>query len=185
MAQCLWACKSGLPGWTILEPRYKDLHEFFVKFLGVKTLTLELVHSELDRLGSSSDTTRDQVEPILWTLNSFISAGGHTPDAKTLLDRQIFPVRYPDGHVRLEKASAEFAIVDRRPLGDIFKHKVKTLDLDLDQVRRLGPTLSWLGLGARYLSEAVREVSQVQGDDKELLSSPERSIKHRAHALYR
>ncbi|KAJ4190313.1 hypothetical protein NW755_005455 [Fusarium falciforme] len=185
VARCLWASESELPGWAILEPHYKDLYKFFVNFLGVKTLSVELVYSELDRLGSFSNTTRDQVEPNIWILNSYISAGSQPPDPKTLLGRRILPVRYPDGHIQLEKATTEFAIVDRTHLGDVFKPMAKTLDFDLDQVRRLGPTLIWLGLGARYLSEAVRELSRVQGASKEPLSTPARSIKPRAHALYR
>lgn len=185
VAKCLWASESDLSGWAILEPHYKNLHSFFVKFLGVKTLSLELVYSELDRLGSSSDTNRDQVEPNIWILNAYISEGALPTDANMLLGRRIFPVRYPDGHVQLEKATTEFAIVDRIQLGDIFKPLAKTLDFDLDQVRRLGPTLSWLGLRTKYLSEAVREASRVQGASKEPLSAPARSIRPRAHALYR
>ncbi|KAI8721773.1 hypothetical protein NCS52_00319800 [Fusarium sp. LHS14.1] len=185
VSKCLWASETELSGWAILEPHYKDLYKFFVKFLGVKTLSLDLVYGELDRLGSSSDTTRDQVEPNFWILNSYISDGALPSDTNMLLCRRIFPVRYPDGHVQLEKATTEWAIVDRMQLGDIFKPLAKTLDFDLDQVRRLSPTLSWLGLGARYLSEAVREVSRVQGASKEPLSTTARSIKPRAHALYR
>ncbi|RSL61952.1 hypothetical protein CEP54_005994 [Fusarium duplospermum] len=185
VAECLWASEIDLPGWAILEPYYEDLENFFVEFLGVKTLSLELVYRELNRLGSSSDTAREEIEPNIWSLNSFLSAGVQPPDAKTLLDRRIFPVRYPDGHVRLEKATVEFAIVDREQLGDIFKPRAKTLDFDLDEVRMLEPTLTWLGLGERCLSEAVQEVSRVQGPSKEPLSTPERSIKPRAHALYR
>lgn len=185
MSKCLWASETELSGWAILEPHYKDLHKFFVKFLGVKTLSLELVYGELDRLGSSSDATRDQVEPNIWILNSYILEGALPPDPSILLGRRIFPVRYPDGHVQLEKATTEFAIVDRTQLGDIFRPIAKTLDFDLDQVRRLEPTLIWLGLGTRYLSEAVREVSLVQGASKEPLSTTARSIKPRAHALYR
>ncbi|UPK97203.1 hypothetical protein LCI18_008138 [Fusarium solani-melongenae] len=185
VAECLWASKSDFTGWAILEPHYKDLHKFFVEFLGVKVLSLELVYKELDLLGSSSDTTRDQVEPNIWLLNSFLSAKAQPLDAKTLLTRRIFPVRYPDGHVQLEKATVEFAIVNRAQLGHIFKPMTKTLDFDLDQVRRLRPTLSWLGLGTRYISEAIWEVSRVQGASKEPLSNPARGIKPRAHALYR
>ncbi|RSL92134.1 hypothetical protein CDV31_015293 [Fusarium ambrosium] len=185
VAECLWASEIDLPGWAIVEPHYQDLENFFVEFLGVKTLSLELVYNELDRLGSSSDTTREEIEPTIWSLNSYLSAGVQPPDAKKLLDRRIFPVRYPDGHVQLEKATVEFAIVDREQLGDIFKPRAKTLDFDLDQVRMLEPTLTWLGLGERYLSEAVQEVSRVQSPSKEPLSTPERSIKPRAHALYR
>lgn len=170
---------------VVLEPYYKDLYKFFVKFLGVQTLSLELVYNELDLLGSSSDTTRDQVEPNIWILNWFISTETQLPDAEKLLKRKIFPVRYPDGHVRLEKATTEFVIVDRVQLGDIFKPMAKTLDFNLDQVRRLGPTLSWLGFGTRYLSEVVEEVSRVQGASKEPLSTPLRCIKPKAHALYR
>ncbi|KAM0421093.1 hypothetical protein ACHAPT_011164 [Fusarium lateritium] len=183
--QCMWGNEGELPGLTTLESHYKDLQDFFVDFLGVKDLSLELVYRELDRLGSSLDATRDQIEPYIWILNSYISAGSQPQDATTLLDRRIFPVRYPDGHVELGKAEVEFAIVDRAQLGEMFKPLVKTLDFDLDQVRRLGPTLNWLGLEARYLSEAVREISRVEGPSNEPLSAPERSIKPRAHALYR
>ncbi|KAL2690097.1 hypothetical protein Neosp_004165 [[Neocosmospora] mangrovei] len=185
VAECLWASKWDLPRWAILEPIYKDLRDFFVNFLGVKTLSLQLVYNELDYLGSSSYTTRAQIEPNIWLLNSYLSAGSQPSDAKMLLDRKIFPVRYPDGHVQLETAMVEFAIVDRAQLGDIFKPRAKTLNFDLDQVRMLEPTLRWLGLRERYLSEVVREVSRVQGASKEPLSTPERSFKPRAHALYR
>ncbi|RSL50813.1 hypothetical protein CEP53_008668 [Fusarium sp. AF-6] len=185
VSKCLWASENELPGWAIIKPYYKGLYKFFVEFLGVKTLTLELVYGELDRLGSNPDTTRDQIEPNIWILNSYISEGFLPPNANMLLGKRIFPVRYPDGHVQLEKAMMEFAVVDRAQLGDIFKAMAKTLDFDLDQIRRLGPTLMWLGLGTRYLSEAVREVSRVQGASKEPLSTPARSIEPRAHALYR
>ncbi|RSL98875.1 hypothetical protein CEP52_010095 [Fusarium oligoseptatum] len=185
VSKCLWASENELPGWAIIKPYYKGLYKFFVEFLGVKTLTLELVYGELDRLGSNPDTTRDQIEPNIWILNSYISEGFLPPNANMLLGKRIFPVRYPDGHVQLEKATMEFAVVDRAQLGDIFKAMAKTLDFDLDQIRRLGPTLMWLGLGTRYLSEAVREVSRVQGASKEPLSTPARSIEPRAHALYR
>ncbi|RTE73601.1 hypothetical protein BHE90_011964 [Fusarium euwallaceae] len=185
VSKCLWASENELPGWAIIKPYYKSLYKFFVEFLGVKTLTLELVYGELDRLGSSSDTTREQIEPNIWILNSYIAEGFLPPDANMLLGKRIFPVRYPDGHVQLEKATMEFAVVDRAQLGDIFKPMARTLDFDLDQVRRLGPTMSWLGLGTRYLSEAVQEVSRVQGASKEPLSTPARSIKPRAHAFYR
>ncbi|KAM0556994.1 hypothetical protein ACHAPJ_005673 [Fusarium lateritium] len=184
-SQCLWSNETEMHGWAILESHYTDLRGFFVEFLGVKTLSLELVYNELVQLGSSSDTTVDQVKSNIWTLNSFIAIPSKHPDADKLLKSKILPVKYPQGPETLCDFTADFVIVDRRHLGSLFEHRVPTLGFTFDEVRQLEPTISWLGLGTRFLSRRVTESSRVEGASKEPLSSRKRRIAPKAQALYR
>ncbi|KAJ3536592.1 hypothetical protein NM208_g6651 [Fusarium decemcellulare] len=185
ISECLWSSETEIYGLTTLEPHYEALYDFFVNFLGVKTLDLGLIYDELVRLGSSSEATREEIERHIWILNSFIPAAAQLPDARKLLGSKILPVRYPDGEVKLESPGIEFIVVDRASLGDIFKPLVKTLDFNLEQVRKLEPTLKWLGLETRYLSDVFWEDSRVESPSKQPLSSPRRRISPKAHALYR
>ncbi|KAF5006291.1 hypothetical protein FDECE_7322 [Fusarium decemcellulare] len=185
ISECLWSSETEIHGLTTLEPRYEALYNFFVNFLGVKTLDLGLIYDELVRLGSSSEATREEIERHIWILNSFIPATAQLPDARKLLKSNVLPVRYPGGEVKLESPETEFVVVDRASLGDIFKPLVKTLDFNLEQVRKLGPTLKWLGLETRYLSDVFWEDSRVESPSKQPLSSPRRRISPKAHALYR
>ncbi|KAJ4254455.1 hypothetical protein NW762_010053 [Fusarium torreyae] len=184
-SQCLWSSETEMHGWAILESHYTDLRGFFVDFLGVKTLSLELVYNELLQLGSASDTTVDQVKANIWTLNSFIAIPSKRPDVDRLLNSKILPVKHPQGHETLCDFTADFVIVDRMHLGSLFKNRVPTLGFTFDEVRRLESTISWLGLATRFLSRRVTESSRVEGAGKKPLSSRNRRIAPKAHALYR
>ncbi|KAF9762845.1 hypothetical protein IL306_003313 [Fusarium sp. DS 682] len=82
-------------GWAVLESSYKDLRDFFVDFLGVKTLTLPLVYNELLQLGSSKNATVEQVKANIWALNDLLPVSSERPDVSKLLSSKILPVKYP------------------------------------------------------------------------------------------
>lgn len=116
---------------TLVE-HYADLERFFVEFLGVKTLTLEMIHDELIRLGSSpTATVADTVDKII-AMNSYMI----DMDPATYLNRdkmikaKVLPIRHPDGSIELASAESDFFIVDRTHLGAIFAARIQALDFD-------------------------------------------------------
>jgi hypothetical protein len=163
---------------------YANLEDFFLD-LGVPTLDLQMVYSELKDMGISNNATVPEVLKAIWTFNSFIRDKSGLPDPEPILNGRLFPVRYPDGQIKLCSATTDFAIVDRKPLAAAFRDKAKFLDFTLDDVQKLRPFLHWVGLASRYLSASVREVSALDGNVKEPISSTVRDIKKKAHALFR
>ncbi|OCK73843.1 hypothetical protein K432DRAFT_364328 [Lepidopterella palustris CBS 459.81] len=182
---CLWSSATQIRGKITISDHYASMKTFFVDFLGIATLSLRMVYDELKEMGASDRTTVTEVKETLWAFNSFLSAEKELPKPEPILNGRLFPVRYPDGHTELRSAETPFAIVDRKPLGDAFRGKAKLLDFTLDEVRRLKPFLQWARLEPSYLSTAVKEVSALEGDGQVPISSPERDIRKKAHALFR
>lgn len=186
VSECLWSSATQIRGRVALNDLYPDLEGFFVGFLGVQELTLDMAYDELKEMGarvpSPSITT---IKETIWALNSLLSSAERMPDAVPVFERTIFPVRYPNGSVKLQSGHTLFAIADRKVLSDIFTPRAKTLDFTLDEVRRLQPFLSWLDLESRYLSSSVREISTVAGGRMNKLQNPDREIKQKAEGLYR
>ncbi|KAF4449063.1 hypothetical protein F53441_7607 [Fusarium austroafricanum] len=184
-SQCLWSSETDIHGWTILQRCYGDLHDFFVDFLKVKTLDLQLVYDELLYLGSLPKPTVKQVKANIWALNDLLPSSSERPDVSKLLSTNILPVNHPQEGETLCNSETDFVIVDRMHLGSLFKHKVPTLSFNFDEVRRLAPTIAWLGLETRLLSNRVKEYSTIKGSSIVPLNSPKWEIRSKAHALYR
>ncbi|KAJ4122741.1 hypothetical protein NW768_010183 [Fusarium equiseti] len=186
VGECLWSSATQIRGRVALNDLYPDLEEFFVGFLGVQELTLDMAYDELKEMG-----TRVPSPPIaavkenIWALNSLLSSADRHPNESPVFRGTIFPVKYPNGSVKLRSGRTQFAIADRKALGDIFGSQAMMLDFTLDEVRRLRPFLSWLNLESRYLSASVREISTVAGGRMDKLQSPDRELDQRAESLYR
>ncbi|KPM39359.1 hypothetical protein AK830_g7176 [Neonectria ditissima] len=145
-----------IQGKTTLAEEYEDLQEFFVDFLGVDTLNLQIVYDELLHLGCSPSTSVNQVKEQIRSLNGLLSDVSSYPKVESELLRKakIFPVSIPGDEVKLFTGETSFTIVDRVVLGEYFAGQVKTLDFDLNEVREIAPFLQWLGLETRYLSRS-------------------------------
>jgi hypothetical protein len=169
-----------------LEDTYDDLKGLFVDRLGIKTPTFKLIRDELLRIGRTiPPPTVSEVKDKIWALNSLLENTQPRESLVKLLDSRVFPVRFPDGSVKLCDAKTEFAIVDRGYLGDAFSAIVKTLDFSWDEVRRLDAFIWRLGLNKLFLSRIVREVSVLHGEQKIRAKAQGRSIRPKARALYR
>lgn len=184
--ECLWSSATQIRGRVALNDLYPDLEDFFVSFLGVQELTLDMAYDELKemaaRVPSPSITA---VKETIWALNSLLVSADEFPDEEPIFIGKVFPVKYPNGSIKLQTGRTQFAITDRKTLGDIFGPRAKILDFSLDEVRRLRPFLSWLGLETRYLSTMVREISTVAGGRMDRLQYPDRDIRQKADGLYR
>ncbi|KAH9997392.1 hypothetical protein F4779DRAFT_606565 [Xylariaceae sp. FL0662B] len=182
---CLWSSATIIPGKTTLNYCYPEMKTFFVDFLGVSTLTLEVAYEALKKKGLSDRTTVSEMKQELWQFNSLLSTSKNTLDPKPVLEGRTFPVKLPDGSVQLLSTSTDFAIVDRKALGDIFSTMAKMLDFTLDEVHRLEPFLQWAGIDDRRLSVKVAEITTPTDNGEFSVRESNRNIKSRAYALCR
>jgi hypothetical protein len=145
-----------------------------------------MAYDELKEMGSRvPPPSNAAVKETIWALNSLLSSTVDPPDEEPIFRGTVFPVRYPNKSVKLQSGRTQFAIADRKALGDIFAPQAKMLDFTLDEVRRLRPFLSWLDLESRCLSISVREISTVAGGRMDKLQYPDREIRQKADGLYR
>ncbi|KAH7127402.1 hypothetical protein EDB81DRAFT_662832 [Dactylonectria macrodidyma] len=187
VSECLWSSETKIQGKITLVDEYEDLREFFVDFLGVDTLNLQIVYDELLNLGRSLFSSVEQVKQQLLCLNGLLSSVSSYPKVKPepLLKANIFPVNIAGSKPLLFTGETSFTIVDRVFLGKYFAGRVNTLDFDLDEVREIAPFLEWLGLDTRYLSRSVREITSVDQTDMRPVAASEEKIRPIAHSLCR
>ncbi|KAF2965913.1 hypothetical protein GQX73_g7664 [Xylaria multiplex] len=182
---CIWSSATYIPGKAALNTDWPSLKMFFVHFLGVPTLTLNMVYKELQRKGASENTSISEMKQELWQFNSLLSVSQERLSAEPILNSRVFPVRSPDGSVALlSAASNDFAVVDRKALGLRFNELAKLLDFTFDEVHRLQPFLAWAGLDERRLSVRVAEVT-APVVSAHLLRESKLQIQPRAYALCR
>ncbi|RYP39352.1 hypothetical protein DL767_002263 [Monosporascus sp. MG133] len=165
-SQCLWSLPMPIRGKVNLSTEYDaDFEQFFVDILGVRRLEAGIVYSELLTL-SAEEATVTHVKNLMWILNSQLEVELLGCSPQNLLRRPILPVRGVDGRVSLQPGDAEFAIVDRKRLGEIFHDNIPFLDFTINEICQLKPLLMWASLEDRI---AVHFKSpRVTGDGREL-----------------
>lgn len=183
-SECLWSTVTDIKGMVALNDAYEDLADFFTELVGVRTLTLQMVHDKLVEEGNSQSSP-EQVKQTITLLNSYMQNDSNLPNRAQVLKARVFPVRHPNGAVELCSSAVGFGISDRKHLSDWFSSRAKLLDFDVNEVARLEPFLQWTGLDERYLSSSVKEISMVRGDSHRSLTSPERNIARKAYGLLR
>ncbi|KAL7941030.1 hypothetical protein V8C42DRAFT_335914 [Trichoderma barbatum] len=188
VSQCLWSSAMAIRSKKVLESDYADMRSFFVEILGVETLNIGLIYTELSKLAESTTTVELVKEQLFAFRDHFHTIGEYKnvkPDGMKKL--KIFPVRQPgvQHNVQLCDGNAEFAIANTIPLEKAFQPKIKTLDFTFDEIHTLGLVFRWLGLEKRYLSHLVTETSRIEDNDRVLNLSLSSKINSRARALCR
>ncbi|KAI5865504.1 hypothetical protein GGS23DRAFT_559520 [Durotheca rogersii] len=185
LSQCLWSAPASIRGKINLSTVYDDgMKGFFVNKLGVRMLDANIVYNELMGL-EPDEAAVERVKDLLWTLNSQLEFGPPEGSADILLQHHILPIRHVGGSVSLDSSRAEFAIVDRKTLDDIFGRRLKVLDFTANEIHKLENFLKWAGLESRYLSRLVKESSVLDSSDKLPISDPTQDICKRAYGLLR
>lgn len=184
VSHCLWSNATQIRGMVCLNDHYELLEDFFVGFLGARTLNLQMVLDELIEQGRRQSSV-EEIKQNIEVLNSFLKSDKGPPSPSGILDSQVFPVRYPAGSVNLRTSTTDFAIADRKHLRSLFSSKAKILDFDINDIPRLEPFFKWTGLDSRYLSSSVKEISTLCGNFDRLVSDPDRDIRRKAHGLLR
>jgi hypothetical protein len=82
---------------------------------------------------------------------------------KGLIDCRCFPVKKPSGRLIWISSRCEFAIIDRREYGESFSKKIDMLDFSLEEVHSMKSFLVGLGLDEKFISNAVKEETKVEG----------------------
>lgn len=183
-SECLWATATDIKGMVVLNGLYEDMQGFFIEFLGVRTLTLQMVHDKLLEQATGGASIHE-VKETIWLLNSYLRDEEELPSPKNLIRSTVFPVRYPNGAVKLCSSTSGFSIKDRKHLSDMFSEKAKFLDFDVNDTPRLKPFLRWTGLEDRYLSSCVKEMSRLCDDYHQPITRPDRQVARKAYALLR
>ncbi|KAL2822753.1 hypothetical protein BDW59DRAFT_173698 [Aspergillus cavernicola] len=183
-SKCLWSSATDIQGMVTLNDIYEDLPRFFIKLLGVQTLTLEIIYDKLVNQGRGGSCITE-VKQTIWILNSYLQEVEELPDPEDVISNKVFPVKYSDGTVELCSFAVDFAIADRKHLADLFLGKAKFLDFEINDIAQLEPFLCWAGLKSRYLSASVKEISALSGDSHRSLTSTDRDISRKAHGLLR
>ena len=75
----------------------------------------------------------------------------------------VFKSEKPSGEVEWSSCSGAFAVVDRTDYGNLIRDKIATLDFSLEEVHSIKVFLQGLKLEPKYLSNAVKEETQVEG----------------------
>ncbi|KAJ4166653.1 hypothetical protein NW765_007897 [Fusarium oxysporum] len=150
VSDCFWSESDTTELNSSLKRCYPDLKDFFLDKLGVKGSAYDYLLS----------TTSKEPHDVKMAVLSFMEeVGDFVPrfPAKPVRTAKILPVRYLDGTVSLCSVETEFAITDREQLRKELGNKIKVLDFDLKEVRRLWPFFKWLDIEDRYLSRCVKE----------------------------
>ncbi|KAF1822941.1 uncharacterized protein K489DRAFT_319943 [Dissoconium aciculare CBS 342.82] len=182
-SECLWSRTTELQHKVNLNKHYEDLEDFFVEVVDVRTLTTQMAVDEL--CATNSESTIDQVKNAIWTLNSLAQVNETPIDYSVLHDKAIFVVVEPDGQKSLKSLATAFSIADREHLSNKFFGKIKLLDYSVDEIRRLDTFLTCLGLRGRFLSATVKVFTTMTGNTHREISSPERALTFKAHAILR
>ncbi|KAL4958989.1 uncharacterized protein BDV14DRAFT_22393 [Aspergillus stella-maris] len=183
-SECLWSSPTEIKGMLTLDDKYEELPEFFIELLGVRTLSLQMVHDKLVEQGKGQASV-EEVKETVWLLNSYFQHETNLPSPQQVLEAKVFPVRYPTGGTQLCSDAANFAIPDRKHLSDLFSGKAKFLDFSTNEIARLEPFITWAGQEKRYLSNVVKEISTVRGESHRSSNSPGLNIARKAHGLLR
>ena len=165
-----------------LNTLYSDLGSFFVNILGVEKMTTKMVYDKLIAAGLSVNDTK---QTLIIFSSLLLERTNNVFDPDPVIQKDVFPVRFPDGVVRLKNGSYPFALLDRQSLGDDFKDLAKFLDFGIDEIRTLQPLIKWAGLEDRYISKTVKEISSVDANSTRPISTPYREVKTKARSLLR
>lgn len=122
-------------------------------------------------------------EDIIREMMNICALGPDPKEIEALSDCKCLPVKLPSGETKWLNKHANFAIVDRREYGDVFRGKISMLDLSLEEVHSLKVILLGLGLHRFYTSIAVQETTSVQGGL--INESLTESLRKKAYAICR
>lgn len=179
----LWSSSTPIRGKATLDVQYDELKSFFVSKLGVKSLTLEMVYDEL--LQKPQTSTQEDIRVAILSLSNFLRDERTSLDPKRLREAQIFPVKYATNEPVLRSTETDFAIADRAHLEESFRGKVALLNFDMEEVNKMRPLFSWLGIEDRLLSNGVKEITSVQPNAGRPIRAPGRDLRHKAYYILR
>ncbi|KEY68188.1 hypothetical protein S7711_09101 [Stachybotrys chartarum IBT 7711] len=182
--QCVWSNGTRIEGKVSIDDHYGDLKKLFTGPLGVATLQLQMVFESLIDISSKNPTVQ-KVKELLRSLNSFLTSEKKTFPPDRMLEKPLFPVRSPDGQVKLCNAEDDFFIIDREEPFEMFQDRISFLDFDMREVCQLRPFFQWTGIESRYVSRCIEQTSRVGEGTETPVSDRNRDLKTKSYGLLR
>jgi hypothetical protein len=189
-SECLWSVDTTISDQVSIGAVHADLKGFFVTMLHVKTLTTSMLVTDLRKKATAKPPLKpDDAKALIFKINKMVAKDDLVSDSRLqakfneLANTKCFPVTTRDGSVALRATSADFAIVDHERYGQAFRQRADLLDFNLDDVQRLRPFLQATNLTDNYLSDLVKEVSEVTGNSEEN-TELSAQFRERAYALF-
>ncbi|KAH7043982.1 hypothetical protein B0J12DRAFT_760369 [Macrophomina phaseolina] len=173
-SMCLWANnKIRIPNRVSVATTYSSLEDFFTKMLdNAHPGAQGPLHSPA--AGHRSDK------------GDYDSDSSLNPSVASLADLRdvdIFPVKFPNGGLRLANSSVDFAIADQKEYYRAFQGRINMLDFSLSEIHATRPFLLSLRLQRRFMSVAVEEKTRVEGGSQDQRLTIE--LRQKAYALFR
>jgi hypothetical protein len=148
-SDCIWTGDDiQLPSKFSIAENYSALESFFCNILGITAPKLDEHIKGLKEVVESSPS----VERIKQMITNICQFNPTPKDLKPLLDCKCFPVTMPTGVVVWMDSKDNFAIVDRREYGRLFKKKINLLEFTLEEVHSFQIFLHGLRLRTQYIS---------------------------------
>lgn len=157
--ECLWSSATDIQSKAILEPQYTGMEGLFVQWLGIPSLTIDLVYDEL--CTTTGLTNPEELKSRIFAFNEFLGFAETPPDAERMLQHPVLPVRHPGKLSKATLIEEDFIIGDRLPLVIHFANRVSLLDFTPEEVWILRPFLIWAGLEDRFISRLVKKITSV------------------------
>ena len=168
-SQCVWVESSvKIPGKASVADAYPLKKAFFTTVLKISEPTVEMYIASLkaDAKGKAS------AAQIKETMALICGLGVGETDLSSLVEAKVLPVKLANGVDSFASASpkddfVDFAIVENTIHWAAFKGKITALDFSLEEIRDTKPLLLALGLGERFSSKLVKEVTDVRGGSQD------------------
>ena len=184
-SKCIWNSTVELLGHTPLEQSYPTLQNFFVKQIGVKKMSANVLAHELIEASKSSTQDIKHIQSLITALGNTIST---KPDDDQISERNLenlknsafLPVRTPQG-VFSYHVNDDFWIQDHERYSNAFIDKVNLLDFSPAELTSLHSFFSLVGLESRYLSRNVDARTMVNSSMKN--DDLTNHLRQRAYAL--
>ncbi len=185
-SQCVWVDSNvKIPEKASIADAYPSLEAFFTTVLKVSKPNVEMYVDSLkvEAKGKASAAL------IKETMRLICSLGVGENDFSSLVEAKVLPVKHANGVGSFSSASSkdecvDFAIVENRIHWDAFKGKIVVLDFSLEEIRDTRPLLLAMGLGARFSSKLVKEVTDVSGGSQDHEMTRNLRIKSQAIVRY-
>ena len=108
------------------------------------------------------------VAQIKETMTLICGLGVGEVDLSNLIEANVLPVKLANGVGIFASASSkdkivDFVIMENTLHWNAFKGKIAVLDFSLEEIRDTRPLLLAMGLGERFSSKLVKEVTDVRG----------------------
>ena len=164
-SRCVWVESSvKIPGKASIADAYSSKKAFFTTVLKVSEPTVEMY---VDSLVAEAKG-KVSVARIKETMTLICGLGIGEVDLSNLIEANVLPVKLVNGKDIFASASSkhgivDFAIMENTIHWDAFKGKIAVLDFSLEEIRDTRPLLLAMGLGERFSSKLVKEVTDVRG----------------------